>query len=317
MKTYIIIFLMSIILGMSIKSIGQSNDLEWAPIGATWTYFSPFFRGGGSLLTLTSLKDTLIERKICRYISTPNQSVEIILYEQNDTVFTYQDNQFRILYDFTAQPGDTVEVYAPGEGCENDSYPIRIDSIDNIQWGDAMYRVQWISNIFERGCNVSFGGPFVVEKVGSLVYLLPQSIIADPPPSLGLLQYSDSSLQICNDPNLLGCIPPESFTNLCMFRDNCDSILIIVSNNNNIEGFSEIEIFPTPAQDHIILQSTAGKFLFGKVAMYDLTGKIVTFIKPNKVREAIIDVSHLKNGIYFLQVEIDGKLYREKVYISR
>jgi len=321
MKTFIIIFLMSIILGMSIKSIGQSNELEWAPIGATWTYFSPFFRGGGSLLTLTSLKDTLIDGRICRYLANENRKIEIILYEQNDTVYTYQNNQFRILYDFTAQPGDTVEVYAPGEGCENDSYLIRIDSIDNIQWGDAMYRVQWISDIFERGCNVSLGGPFVsyqiVEKIGSLVYFIPQSIIADPPPSSGLLQYSDSSLQICYDPNLLGCIPPETFHNPCTFRDNCDSVLIIVSNNHNIVGLTEIEIFPSPAQDHIILQSTAEKFLFGKVVMYDLTGKIVTRITHDKAREAIIDVSHLENGIYFLQVKIDQAWYSHKVQIQR
>jgi len=51
--------------------------------------------------------------------------------------------------------------------------------------------------------------------------------------------------------------------------------------------------------------------------MYDLTGKIVTRITHDKAREAIIDVSHLENGIYFLQVKIDQAWYSHKVQIQR
>ncbi len=298
--------------------MGQANGLEWAPIGATWTYLGPGFGNDRNPFTLTSLKDTLIEGNMCRYIATPRQSVEIILYEQNDTVFTYRDNEFRILYDFTAQPGDTVAVYAPGEGCPEDTYLIRIDSVGTVPWEGISLRVQWFSNVNRRDCNASYGSSEIVEIIGDLVYLIPQSIIASPVTSAGLLLYSDSTChQIFLDSSRTECFPNGGFSvTACAYQATCDTT-INVSTDGKIFDSQVIQVYPSPAQDHIILQSTSGQFLFGKVAMYDLTGKIATCIKHDKARETIIDVSHLRNGIYYLQVEIDGKLYREKIYISK
>jgi len=316
MKTYIIIFLVPIIIGMSLKSMGQSNDLEWAPIGATWTYLGPGFGNDRNPFTLTSLKDTLIEGNMCRYIATPRQSIEIILYEQNDTVFTYRDNEFRILYDFTAQPGDTVAVYAPGEGCPEDTYLIRIDSVGTVPWEDISLRVQWFSNVNRRDCNASYGSSEIVEIIGDLVYLIPQSIIASPVTSAGLLLYSDSTChQIFFDSSRTECFPNGGISvTVCAYQATCDTT-INVSGKKSLSEIPGIVLYPNPARDYISLQSD--QYVVAKIILSDHMGRVVNITHSLTSNEHVLDLSRLPSGMYFLQVEIDQAWYSHKVQISK
>jgi len=316
MKTYIIIFLVPIIIGMSLKSMGQSNDLEWAPIGATWTYFESDLVGGGGPFTVTSLRDTFIEGRTCRYLANENREVEIILYEQNDTVFTYQDNQFRILYDFTAQPGDTVEIYTPLFECLNNTYPIRIDSIGTVSWQNLVLQVQWISNIEVEGCTAIFGSGEILEKTGNLGFLLPQSKLDDPPVASGLLAYSDSTChRIFLDSSRTECFPNGGFYNtLCAYQANCDTT-INVSSKKSLAEIPGIVLYPNPARDYIFLQSD--QYVVAKIILSDYMGRVVNITHPLTSNEHILDLSHLPSGMYYLQAEIDQAWYSHKMQIQR
>jgi hypothetical protein len=104
---------------------------------------------------------------------------------------------------------------------------------------------------------------------------------------------------------------------ICDVNDICQIVILEVD-------FEEIEreiilqrtIFPNPAQNKVILADEE-KFNIEKVIVYDALGrqiKIMNFEPENFVE---IDVSTYAEGVYFLEVHINGENYVHKLLIQR
>lgn len=145
--------------------LGQSQS--FAPIGARWHYRPhEFAYQENTLYTFTVTKDTILDGAPAKELSCAqwtngqlqdSPDLNKYVYSNSDSVFYYVDNQWELLFDFTAQPGDTirskVEYFGIFNGCMGPDlgqvwdFAYRIDSVAVEHIGGAPLRVQYVSSI--------------------------------------------------------------------------------------------------------------------------------------------------------------------------
>lgn len=73
------------------------------------------------------------------------------------------------------------------------------------------------------------------------------------------------------------------------------------------EAINTMEIFPNPATDHVTVASNLAEGQSGVVEITDIQGKVVLSMRAT-AGITTLDVSGLDNGLYFVQLVIDGEL---------
>ena len=98
-----------LIVSLSLPCIPLTAQVEWAPIGAEWYYSNPgtYDTPLASYVKYTSTSDTLVNGKEARVIVS--QSDTVVMHEANGRVYYLFNDEFRLIYDFTVQVGDTIE----------------------------------------------------------------------------------------------------------------------------------------------------------------------------------------------------------------
>lgn len=166
MRTFI--FVLSISLTHSLAMAQQ----DFAPLGASWTYnlrnvsivdAPPDCDDYPCHLTWSSLVVTdqsIISGKQTSTLSLRDERTgavsptEIIYHQEGDSIFYLYDQEFYLLYDFSAEDGDTIEITVPNYENESgaasgilDSYPdiypsqMIVQNIDSVSTSDGMRRV--------------------------------------------------------------------------------------------------------------------------------------------------------------------------------
>ncbi|MFA7080994.1 MAG: C25 family cysteine peptidase [Bacteroidales bacterium] len=87
---------------------------------------------------------------------------------------------------------------------------------------------------------------------------------------------------------------------------------VITSINNINQGIDNISVYPNPAQDIINISNLNTK---SDIVLYDLLGR-VKFSSLNKIISNI-NVSSLKNGVYYLSIKSDSDIINKKIIIAR
>jgi hypothetical protein len=112
------------------------------------------------------------------------------------------------------------------------------------------------------------------------------------------------------------------------YSNTLDSIITVYSTNQKKIEYSpsfdftintlasenafRLKVYPNPSDQCIYLKSNK---ISESVIIHDLTGKII--LSENNFNSSRIDVSHLTDGIYFLQLIFsDGSIVTEKVVIQ-
>lgn len=73
------------------------------------------------------------------------------------------------------------------------------------------------------------------------------------------------------------------------------------------ESVSTMKVFPNPATDQVTVATNLVEGQTGTVEITDIQGKVVQSMRVNG-RTTILDVSGLDNGLYFVQLVVDGEL---------
>jgi len=81
-----------------------------------------------------------------------------------------------------------------------------------------------------------------------------------------------------------------------------------------IESESKNTIFPNPAKDHFYFSPQFN--VIQKIKIYNALGNVVKTITKIDINDNV-DVSNLADGIYFIQFNIDNKVYTEKLIVSK
>lgn len=171
-------------------------------MGSTWHYrnIESFAGPGEGYLKITTIGDTLIQGRSCRILEKleyrSNGMVEHegfqYLSVEGDTVWRFAaDNQFYMLYNFSANVGDswTSRTFDDTFG-EDVEYTISVDSLATINVNGFNLRMLYCST---DNPSLSWNTGEVVEVLGGLAYMFPFNYaFLDFDVRLGLRCYGDS-----------------------------------------------------------------------------------------------------------------------------
>lgn len=232
--------------------------------------------------------DTIIEGDTARILRHEYRSpLETNYYTYfmrsvNQKVYQYIDElaEFKLLYDFTAETGDTVKIWANDITINIlDSLDIIIDSTSTILLNGTSLKVQYFRTVNYWGA-YEFRGR-IIEGIGWDGYMFPLCSFVDPPFGGKLRCFED------------GVIGLYKFSLL-----ECDYVGI------NEEMASSYTIYPNPVIE--TLHITANEI--PEVCVYSLTGQLLT-----TCHAAEIDFQHFPSGLYFITISFSSSIIVEKV----
>ncbi len=111
MKKTIYQLLLTITVCFFLAVNSSSAQTEYAPIGTEWYFSEPIESSGISdhdYQKYVSEKDTVVAGRNCRLITNRFYPPEII-YQENGSVYYYYMDDFRKIFDFAANVGDTID----------------------------------------------------------------------------------------------------------------------------------------------------------------------------------------------------------------
>lgn len=237
---------------------------EWFPIGAEW-YYTIGSSSGNNLGVYHIGKDTIIGGRNAKIFAAKNY---LNVAEDGEKVYRYipERAEWYLLYDFTAQAGDTLEMYA----FFDQFFRIVIDSVTQIELAGDTFLAQHTSVLDKF--DVGWGGRNI-QYLGNDAFLIPTLGLG---PSFNLRCYVPSQNQIYSlVPFACDLVPVEDITSIQQ----------------------KIKVFPNPTSN--LLNIDIPDFLIkeSEISIYNLRGQLVKQYSNN---EPSISVADLHAGLYFL-----------------
>lgn len=201
--------------------VTDTSDMDISTIWYSSSYTGNFADGDcGLKIDITKVvRDTTIEDRVCRIIGVFSEGKylpesEIITFQKIGKLYFYEDNTWKLLYDFAAQVGDTVTYFiskkypyyfkynVPGFFEQNimdrNPYQLLVENLDTIYTleGRPLRRFYTKSlDVFQT--NIM---EIIIENVGSNLKFFGNSTIISPPECLlnypSLRCYSDDEISI-------------------------------------------------------------------------------------------------------------------------
>lgn len=289
----------------------------FAPLGATW-YYRPWLPGPPetALYTFTAAGDTLLDGWNARVLRCsvwdagelhPVDSLNKYVVVRADKVFYRVAGEFVLLFDFGAQPGDTiaskVEHFPIFDGCAMPlpgsvwDFQYRVDSVSTISIGGTILRAQYARGIDMGSDNdwlfEGFNSFPIIERAGGTVG--------------GQWWGSGGACVLAGFPGYLRCYtdsevyyqPPLPWWGT---GGPCD----FVSVNESV--VADLKITPNPAVCFAQLP-----FAPDRAQVFNMFGQSCSA----SLLSEMLDVSALTPGIYMVWVEKDGVWYSGKLAVGR
>ena len=258
-----------------------SAQQEWAPIGAQWHYKLGYaFSPNTSFNFFESVGDTVINNQSCRIITRltdgcTNIGNKAYMYSENNQVFYFNPftENFSLFYDFNAEAGDSWVVEDWGNNffvsTYDTTYTVNVLNTDTVEYNGTMLKRMM----------VHYGNPnqvdTIIEKFGGTTKMFQfEYPLCDDSHDTGLRCYEDPDLGFVSLRNIACNATPT--TNLEIPKIEVFPTLFTNTISINYENESSIKIFSLTGENHFQQNLSEGK---------------------NE-----INLSHLKNGIYFIQL---------------
>ncbi|MFO8067580.1 MAG: T9SS type A sorting domain-containing protein [Bacteroidales bacterium] len=298
-KALLIIF---IILN-SFLLFGQS---EFAPIGAKWYYNEPSQSGDNpysNYILLSSEKDTIILGKQCKIVCDSLETRKHYIYSENDSVFFWYNDAFRLIYDFSANVGDTIKLTYKAilyreDNSINDTIlevDVKITDISNIEAsGETLkrYYTQIIEHPDFPASVYVYTSSVYTEKIGSEAYLIDTNIeVPTPGPyPIQLRCYVFDSLFYKSD----------WWMNLDKPCDYSTETLIHEESN------SYFNIYPNPCKNNCLLKLPDDRKI-QVIEIIDINGNLILRQIVNDGHKDYLSLDCLLTGIYIIKIIDNNK----------
>jgi hypothetical protein len=298
-----------ILISLYLPLLSKSQDTTiFAPSGSTFYYSTWVQVPYPELLTFVSEGDTLlngIQARILRFYQTeeetliPVPALDKFVYTSGNKIYYWVEDDFYLLYDFGAKPGDTiqsrVEDFPHSLSCWSNfdegpfDFSYVIDSVGIMTIDGSDLRTQYVTPVYEGVDNLWIIDNPIVERLGT--YAGPgywwgrgEGCALGGFPG-GLRCYIDQDLYFKN---------PYTFFNL-----ECDYI----SATEEIEDHY-FNIHPNPTNDIINLPLRAKQFY-----IYDMSGR--KFSEGKNVSK--ISLRSLPSNTYVIHYKIENNWIAEKI----
>ncbi len=249
----------------------QLGAQNYFPKGATW-YFDipPFVTQQYSYSFLESNGDTIINGDTLIQI---NQNY--LLKQVGSKIFKFNacNSNYSLLYDFGVNNGDTLIIF-PDLCNSSDSVILKVDSINTITINSNVLKHFFITQL-NLPSNWNFNGN-VIEGIGNITYLFPQSSLADP--QIGPLR--------CYNDSVIGNY------NTGLHNGICDTVFSVGIEEYNL--VDNIKLFPNPTKGLIQIET---KLTIESIDVYNIESK-----KIFETHSLLVDITKFPRGIYFLKI---------------
>ena len=229
------------------------------------------------------------------------------VYSDQNHVYQLIGDEFKVLYDFTVQPNDTILIY------DSENYDPSQYECDSV--GRAI--VTEIGTEIINGLELRW---YEVSSLDESTFYLNGKIIERMGNITQYLFGQPSDCIYIQEGNINGfrCYEDDNFPQYKPYSGECDFI-------NSIEEITManlgLQIYPIPANDKVNV-SVSENVKVAKVRVYNVAGSMV--LKPFDSAQGDIargeiqlDVSELVSGIYLLEVEtVDGFLEVKRLVIA-
>ena len=294
----------------------QNDGVEWAPIGATWHYEITYpFSSVVNCLAMEVVKDTIVNNTPARLINgklyqysgdtIPATDVydqgNIILHQKGDSVYYYRKNKFELLYDFSLEVGDTMDIVTPAPYDPNNvsdtMIQMVVDSVGEVVVGNDTLRKQVFRMLRKFDSNYGFGGTHI-EKIGNLYFLLPvDDLLCDVFCPLPLRCYQDSSLLYK------------------LSEVDCDATYLMTSTQNNL-SLPEIRLYPNPVSSGAGQLHIEGPERF-TWRLLDIHGRILYHSAREVSGKVAVSLpAGLSPGLYLIEIRTGERTYVRKLVVN-
>lgn len=277
---------------------------EFAPIGATWYYSTYAMSANIGYDKVTSDRDTVIDGKKVKVLVREHHTSKdeiffadnFYVYQTGDSVFYYLDGDFRLVYDFGLNVGDTMQIYASHNFCgdgSNYGYVI-IDSITEVNVNGVKLKKFHSTKTDESDFGLQ--GPFV-EILGATDGFFYPPCVADAAGEgiRDLRCYEDSTLGLFHY-SMVDCDYRYFISDLLENENFNKGFLSDKIKYSNLDRSFSIEI-PDECE-------------FYEMQIFDMRGVCVW----SDVYEGnVMNFTVPKCGVYVLVVKMGGQNYVEKI----
>lgn len=289
----------TLILFVSTSCLAQN----WGENNAVWHYeqinIQPPFNE--DFIKFSTIGDTIILGEPTKIILeeriTLNDTITNKIFMKSDSnrvyLFDATSNTFKLIYNFSAMQGDTIEMFTR-DIYSDSTLTLIVDSLSTININGTILGVQYVRSLY-FGEYYDMSG-IIIENIGWTGFMFPLSTLADPPYGGTLRCFQNDSI---------GLYQPSTV--------DCDYIAGIESINNS----NNLSIYPNPASE--ILNISIAKEIDltnATVSLVDVSGKQVLNQRIQST-ETVIHINHLPNGIYLLNVRLNNEISTfKKITIS-
>lgn len=272
---------------------------DFAPVGAKWyyNYWIGMSPPDAEYLKYESVKDTIISGKNCKKIEIIHYKYNgdstlfgnEYMYNDSGKVYYYCNNQFYLIYDFTAVTGDTFAIgYREIDNCIPQTVDVIVDSIDIIIVSGVPLKKFYIHYNPEPNGGGWYYFP-QIEKIGSELLMFGgySNLLESPGP---MRCYKDSLIDYQH----------SSWSKDCDFR-------IISSIQSVFEVNDKIVIKPHPIIQSSIMEFENPNNEKCNLILYNVFGKRLTSYTTDS-DQIIINKKNLDSGIYFFKLFIGNSL---------
>jgi len=316
MKRQLLILFLTI---LSFSSYSQALVME----GSEWYCdYQTIFTYGVDNLFYSS--DTIISDTLTHVISNHNQAydefqnyyssvVELFyIHSTEDEVYHFINGEFQLLYDLNAAVGDTLitqSYYNTPSECSNVGFSI-IDSVGVVNINGLDLR--FIHLVDGENSPVSYNG-YILERLGAI--------------GVSFAGLSGGSFVPISNYSDCGLVDGESFHGgFKCYSDNEFFFSKLDTTNYACEfqfvGIDEYEnqplsIYPNPSEGRFVVEfpvMLSAVEADWKLSVYNSIGELVLSESYRNPKERMtIDLSDYSNGIYVVQMNIDGFNYSSRV----
>ena len=263
----------------------------WLPLGATWHYEFSSYSGYGVAKVVVAEETTtggqtskkLLSETIVVSYNDIDTFYEVFYAGEDSSVVNGFDptaQLYQTLYDFTAEVGDTLNMFFGGISPDI----FIVDSIGVVEMEGIPFTFQDIRYRNSESGNPNWYGMRVFEVIGPLYSHFFHSRLVLNPPDAG-----DYFLRCYEDP-VVGLLNVSQPLVDCNFIDGITSI-------GEAEG-EKIAMYPNPADDFIRVEVSHKTFT--RLIVVDIMGRTRSSHLVSNASSTLIDVSNLESGNFYL-----------------
>lgn len=282
---------------------------EWAPVGSKWHFNKPSSESR-DFVVFESTKDTAIQGKSSHILEVKMNGTVLIskeyISQSKDSIFYFNanTNRFHLLYDFAAKIGDTIvvhkEKFKPTKAFFSyydsiNSFKYKVIAIDSIQISCEWFRrqkVEYLENSSWGFTQPSGGGnDYILDKFGSITYFFGVFPAVYPEQNISILRcYNEAAFEYKNP----------------AWDQDCD---IVADLEEKIPGTNSVQIYPNPCNNQLFINISESIL---SIDIYNING-LKTVSTGENNGSMCLDISGLKQGLYFLRIKTKHCSYIKKI----